>query len=96
MTPNLHHGGHKNGQRCCPFELACRLGMNYIVQCSTAIGVAVLLPFLGVSSLNFGPLARVAFFLRCAVLSIRTGEPQLELRVLQTCCLLENCNSLVT
>ena len=26
-------------------------------------GVAVLLPFLGVSSLNFGPLARAAFFL---------------------------------
>jgi hypothetical protein len=96
MTPNLHHTRYKNGQRCCPFELAHCSGKNYIVQCSTAIGVAVLLPFLGVSSLNFGPLARVAFFLRCAVLSIRTGEPQLELRVLQTCCLLENCNSLVT
>ena len=26
-------------------------------------GVAVSLPFLGVSSLNFGPLATVAFFL---------------------------------
>jgi hypothetical protein len=54
---------HKNGQQCCPFELADRSGKNYILQCSTAIGVAVLLPFLGVSSLNFGPLARVAFFL---------------------------------
>jgi len=28
-----------------------------------AIGVAVSQPFLGVSSLNFGPLATVAFFL---------------------------------
>jgi hypothetical protein len=37
--------------------------MNYLLQCSTAIGVAVLLPFLGVSSLNFGPLATAAFFL---------------------------------
>jgi hypothetical protein len=37
--------------------------MNYLLQCSTAIGVAVLLPFLGVSSLNFGPLVTVAFFL---------------------------------
>jgi hypothetical protein len=54
---------YKNGQRCCPFDLAHRSGKNYIVQCSTAIGVAVLLPFLGVSSQNFGPLARVAFFL---------------------------------
>jgi hypothetical protein len=27
------------------------------------IGVVMLLPFLGVSSLNFGPLARAAFFL---------------------------------
>ncbi len=27
-----------------------------------AIGVALSLPFLGVSSLNFGPLARAAFF----------------------------------
>jgi hypothetical protein len=33
------------------------------LQCSTAIGVVVLLPFLGVSSLNFGPLATAAFFL---------------------------------
>jgi hypothetical protein len=54
---------HKNGQRCCPFDLAYRSDKNYLLQCNTAIGVAVLLPFLGVSSLNFGPLARVAFFL---------------------------------
>ena len=33
------------------------------MQCNTAIGVAVLLPFLGVSSLNFGPLVTAAFFL---------------------------------
>jgi hypothetical protein len=59
----LHNSRYKNRQRCCPFELAYCSGKNYIVQCSTAIGVAVLLPFLGVSSLNFGPLARVAFFL---------------------------------
>jgi hypothetical protein len=57
---------HKKGQLCCPFELACGLGENYILRCSTAIGVAVLLPFLGVSSLNFGPLVRAAFFLRCS------------------------------
>ena len=37
------------------------------MQCSTAIGVAVLLPFLGVSSLNFGPLATAAFFLGCCM-----------------------------
>ena len=30
---------------------------------NTAIGVAVLLPFLGVSSLNLGPLTTAAFFL---------------------------------
>jgi hypothetical protein len=35
----------------------------YIVQCDTAIGVVLSLPFLGVSSLNFGPLATAAFFL---------------------------------
>ena len=60
----LHTRSHKNEQQCCPFELAYGSGKNYLLQCSTAIGVAVLLPFLGVSSLNFGPLARVAFFLR--------------------------------
>jgi hypothetical protein len=37
--------------------------MNYLLQCSMTIGVVVLLPFLGVSSLNFGPLATAAFFL---------------------------------
>src|SRR4051794_35937009 len=53
----VEHARHtENGQRCCPFELALCSGKNYILQCSTAIGVAVLLPFLGVSSLNFGPL----------------------------------------
>jgi hypothetical protein len=60
---------NKNGQRCCPIELADRSGKNYILHCNMAIGVAVLLPFLGVSSLNFGPLARVAFFLRCSALA---------------------------
>jgi hypothetical protein len=54
---------NKNGQRCCSFELADCSDKNYVLQCNTAIGVAGLLPFLGVSSLNFGPLARVAFFL---------------------------------
>jgi hypothetical protein len=63
MTPNLQHTRYKKGQRCCPFELAYRSGKNYLLQCNTAIGVAVLLPFLGVSSLNFGPLATTAFFL---------------------------------
>jgi hypothetical protein len=61
--PPLQDSSNKNGQRCCAFELADCSGENYILQCSTAIGVAGLLPFLGVSSLNFGPLARVAFFL---------------------------------
>jgi hypothetical protein len=61
--PLLHVSSHKKGQRCCPFELAYCSGKNYLLQCNTAIGVAVLPPFLGVSSLNFGPLARVAFFL---------------------------------
>ena len=59
----LHDSGNENGQPRCPFVLAQCSGINYLLQCSTAIGVAVLLPFLGVSSLNFGPLARVAFFL---------------------------------
>jgi hypothetical protein len=72
---------HKNGQRCCPFELADSSGKNYLLQCSTAIGVAVLLPFLGVSSLNFGPLARVAFFLRWLVLAKATSEPQVDFRL---------------
>jgi hypothetical protein len=38
-------------------------GKNYLLQRSTAIGIAMLRPFLGVSSLNFGLPARVAFFL---------------------------------
>jgi hypothetical protein len=61
--PLLHTSRHKKRQRCCLFVLAYRSGKNYLLQCNTAIGVAALLPFLGVSSLNFGPLARVAFFL---------------------------------
>jgi hypothetical protein len=61
--PFLHASSHKKGQHRCPFELAHHSGKNYLLHCSTAIGVAVLLPFLGVSSLNFGPLARVASFL---------------------------------
>ncbi len=44
-----------------PCGLACRWVRPYFVHCSTAIGVAGLLPFLGVSSLNFGPLATAAF-----------------------------------
>jgi hypothetical protein len=60
--------GNKNGQLCCPIELAHRSGKNYILQCNTAIGVAVLLPFLGVSSLNFGPLFS-GLFLGCSALA---------------------------
>jgi hypothetical protein len=53
----LSHGSsYKKRQLCCPLKLAYRSGKNYLLQCNTAIGVAVLLPFLGVSSLNFGPL----------------------------------------
>ena len=69
----------KTGSDAAPFELAYRSGKNYILQCNTAIGVAGLLPFLGVSSLNFGPLARVAFFLRWVVVANATGEPQVDL-----------------
>jgi hypothetical protein len=75
----LQDSSNKNGQRCCPFELADCSGENYILQCNTAIGVAGLLPFLGVSSLNFGPLARVAFFLRWRVVAKVTGGPQVDL-----------------
>ncbi len=50
----LHARSNKNGQPRCPFDLAHSSGMNYFLQCNTAIGVAALLPFLGVSSLNFG------------------------------------------
>jgi hypothetical protein len=65
---------HKNGQRSCPFELAYRSGKNYLLQRNTAIDVAVLLPFLGVSSLNFGPLL-AAFFLSCVLVAEpRAGE----------------------
>ena len=42
-------------------------GPHYFVHCNMAISVAVLLPFLGVSSLNFGPLFGAALFL-CALL----------------------------
>jgi hypothetical protein len=52
----LHACSDKNGQPCCPFDLAHGSGVNYLLQRNTAIGVAALLPFLGVSSLNFGPL----------------------------------------
>jgi hypothetical protein len=75
----LQDSSNKNGQRCCPFELADCSGKNYLLQCNTAIGVAVLLPFLGVSSLNFGPLARVAFFLRWRVVANATGKSQVDL-----------------
>ncbi|WP_457093988.1 hypothetical protein [Microvirga sp. P5_D2] len=75
----LHASSYKKGQQCCPFELACCSGMNYLLQRNTAIGVAVLLPFLGVSSLNFGPLATAAFFLRWPVLARATGDVQVDL-----------------
>ena len=75
----LQDSSNKNGQRCCPIELADRSGKNYLLQCNKAIGVAMLLPFLGVSSLKFGPLARVAFFLRWPVVANATGESQVDL-----------------
>ncbi len=74
-----HASSHKKGQPCCPFALAYGSCKNYILQCSTVIGVAVLLPFLGVSSLNFGPLARVAFFLGYPGLLNHEGDPQVNL-----------------
>jgi hypothetical protein len=52
------------------------------LQCNTAIGIAVLLPFLGVSSLNFGPLATTAFFLRWRVIANATGDLQLDFRIM--------------
>jgi hypothetical protein len=51
-----HTSSHKRRQLCCPFDLVDCSGMNKIVQCDMVIGVAALQPFLGVSSLNFGPL----------------------------------------
>jgi hypothetical protein len=52
------------------------------VQRGRAIGVVVPLPFLGVSSLNFGPLFGAAFFLYCTRASSGRLEPRsrLELR----------------
>jgi hypothetical protein len=55
MQP-LHDSSNKNEQLCCPFSLAQCSGMNYILQCSTAIGVAVLLALLG----RFLPKLRAA------------------------------------
>jgi len=52
----LHNSGNENGQPCCPFVLAQCSGMNYILQCSTAIGVAVLPALLG----RFLPKLRAA------------------------------------
>jgi hypothetical protein len=52
-----HDSSNENGQPCCPFVLAQCSGMNYILQCSTAIGVAVLLALLG----RFLPKLRAAF-----------------------------------
>ena len=76
--PLQHASSHKNGQRCCPFELAYHSGKNYLLQCSTAIGVAVMQPFLGVSSLNFRPLFSGLFsFLGSPVLA----EPLCSLQV---------------
>jgi hypothetical protein len=53
---SLHDSGNKNGRPCRPFDLAQRSGMNYLLQCSTAIGVAVLLALLG----RFLPKLRAA------------------------------------
>jgi hypothetical protein len=41
MTAATKTGGH-----AAPFDLAQRSGMNYLLQCSKAIGVAVLLALL--------------------------------------------------
>ena len=58
----LQDSSNKNGQRCCPIDLADRSDNELTLHCNTAIGVALLLPFLGVSSLNFGPLATGGLF----------------------------------
>ncbi len=72
----LQASSHKKGQLKLPFDLACTSGTSYIVQCNAAIGVAGLQPFLGVSSLNFGPLATAAFFLECFGLAGSRYDPQ--------------------
>jgi hypothetical protein len=44
----------------------CKLcGAMYILQCDMAMASLYRMPFLGVSSLNFGPLATAAFFFGC-------------------------------
>jgi hypothetical protein len=54
--------GTKKGSDAALLRLPSRQeGLDCAVQHGD--GVAVLLPFLGVSSLNFGPLSRAAFFL---------------------------------
>ena len=73
---------YKNVQPCCAFKLAQCSDTNYLLQRNMAIGVAVLLPFLGVSSLNFGPLATTAFFLRWRVIANATGDLQLDFRIM--------------
>ena len=83
---NMHASIYEKGQPCCPSELAYCSGKNYILQCSTVIGVAVLLPFLGVSSLNFGPLARVAFFLIWLVLAAVSADLQVDFRLTTAVC----------
>jgi hypothetical protein len=62
-----------NGQRCCPFDLVALPGATYIVHCNEAIAVAALLPFLGVSSLNFGPLSSGLFLAATLLPSCRSG-----------------------
>ena len=74
----LQDSSNKNGQRCCPIELADRSDKNYLLQCNKAIASPCCCP-LSVSSLNFGPLARVAFFLRWRVVANATGESQVDL-----------------
>ncbi|WP_046868451.1 hypothetical protein [Microvirga massiliensis] len=58
----LLRGNQQFGQKYCPFLLTIGSDVNYFVRCSTTLGGALPLPFLGVSSLNFGPLFGVAFF----------------------------------
>jgi hypothetical protein len=63
-----HINSNENGQPCCPFVLAQCSGVNYILQCDMAMASLYRMPFLGVSSLNFGPLPS-GLFLRCALVA---------------------------
>jgi hypothetical protein len=74
-----HEIRYKNVQPCCAFKLAQCSHTNYLLQRNMAIGVAVLLPFLGVSSLNSGPLLSGLFsglVQARSSFTMRTDEPR--------------------